>query len=85
MWWALVTLTTVGYGDIYPVTAKGKVIASVVAVMGVGMFALPAGILASGFAEELRRKRPRVCPHCHRVLDDDSGAVAEREPAAGGT
>ncbi len=55
LWWAIVTLTTVGYGDVVPITALGKVLGAVVAVLGLCMFALPASILASGFAEEMRR------------------------------
>ncbi len=72
MWWAIVTLTTVGYGDVYPVTAAGKSVAAVVAVLGIAMFALPAGILGAGFTEEVQRRRraqPRRCPHCGHVLD----------------
>ena len=65
MWWAVATLTTVGYGDVYPVTALGKLMASVIAILGIGMFALPTGILGAGFVEELERQRqPRKCPHC---------------------
>jgi voltage-gated potassium channel len=65
MWWGAMTLTTVGYGDIYPVTPLGKMLGTFIALMGVGLFALPAGILASGFAEELQRRREaRKCPHC---------------------
>ena len=50
MWWAVASLTTVGYGDIYPITPLGKTLAAVSAVLGVGLVALPAGILASGFS-----------------------------------
>jgi len=65
-WWAVCTLTTVGYGDIYPITPLGKFLASVVAVIGIGMFALPAGILASGLMEELNKKPKSdiTCPKC---------------------
>lgn len=56
MWWAVATLTTVGYGDVTPVTPLGKFIAGVVMVSGLGFFALPIGIIASGFMEEFRRK-----------------------------
>ncbi|MFH1420324.1 MAG: ion transporter [Planctomycetota bacterium] len=57
MWWGVAALTTVGYGDVCPVTPLGKVLASVIAILGIGMFALPAGILGGGFAE-LISKRP---------------------------
>lgn len=50
MWWAVASLTTVGYGDIYPITPLGKLLAAVSAILGVGLVALPAGILASGFS-----------------------------------
>ena len=56
LWWAIVTLTTVGYGDVVPETALGKLLNSFVAVLGLCMFALPASILATGFAEETRRR-----------------------------
>ena len=57
MWWGVVTLTTVGYGDIYPVTVIGKLFGAVLAFIGIGLFALPAGILASGFATEVQRRK----------------------------
>jgi voltage-gated potassium channel len=75
MWWGVVTLTTVGYGDIYPVTPLGKFIGSFVVISGIGLFALPAGILASGFNEVLQRRKEKhrkkmICPHCHRYIGD---------------
>ena len=54
MWWAVAALTTVGYGDMYPITPLGKFLGAVIAVLGIGMFALPAGVLASGFIEEIQ-------------------------------
>lgn len=57
MWWGVATLTTVGYGDVYPVTPPGKALGAIVALLGIGVFALPAGILASGFGEALDRER----------------------------
>lgn len=54
MWWGMATLTTVGYGDVTPITPLGKVLGAFVTLLGVGMFAMPAGILASGFAQALR-------------------------------
>jgi voltage-gated potassium channel len=71
MWWGVATLTTIGYGDIYPITALGRFLGSLIAVMGIGLFALPAGIVASGFATELQNKArlPRICPHCGKDID----------------
>ncbi len=57
MWWAVATLTTVGYGDVYPITPLGKLIGGVIALIGVGMVALPAGVFASAFMEEVQKKR----------------------------
>ena len=72
MWWGVATLTTVGYGDVAPITPLGRFLGAIVAVMGIGMFALPAGILASGFAREMgkRRDEPAVCPHCGEPIED---------------
>ncbi len=68
LWWGVVTLSTVGYGDIVPVTFAGKLLGAAVALLGIGMFALPTGILGAAFVEELRKRRvkedTRQCPHC---------------------
>ncbi len=77
MWWAIVTLTTVGYGDVYPITTMGKVFAAVIAILGIGMFALPTGILGASFVEELEKQRLEkagvheilVCNHCGEAID----------------
>jgi len=70
MWWAVITLTTVGYGDVYPVTVWGKCLASIIAVLGIGMFALPTGILGAGFVEEIAKRKSEdpQCPHCGKAL-----------------
>ncbi|MDP6776077.1 MAG: ion transporter [Candidatus Latescibacteria bacterium] len=72
MWWGVVTLTTVGYGDVYPVTPLGRFLGILIALLGIGMFALPAGILSSGFVDALqhRREQARACPHCGREIDE---------------
>ncbi len=68
MWWAIVTLATVGYGDIYPITPLGKVIGGIVVVTGIAIFALPAAILSAGFIEEVQDKKVVICPACgHRI------------------
>ena len=56
MWWGIVTLTTVGYGDVTPVTLWGKIAGGLTAVMGLCMFAIPVGIIASAFIEAVRRR-----------------------------
>ncbi len=57
MWWGVVTLTTVGYGDVYPVTVIGKLFGAILAFIGIGLFALPAGIIASGFSTEVQKRK----------------------------
>jgi voltage-gated potassium channel len=56
MWWAIVTMATVGYGDVVPHTTLGKMFGGVVMILGIVMFAVPAGILATGFATEIRKR-----------------------------
>jgi voltage-gated potassium channel len=70
MWWTIATLSTVGYGDMYPVTILGKTCASFIAVLGIGMFALPTGVLGAGFVEEIQRAKQtaKTCPHCGKEL-----------------
>lgn len=64
MWWAVETLTTVGYGDVIPATPLGRVLASLTALCGIGIIALPAGVLAGAFSDAIRRAREdRAHPH----------------------
>ena len=69
-YWVSYTATTIGYGDVVPVTAVGRVLAAITAVIGIALFGLPAGIFAAGFIEELQAQpRPGlVCPHCGEPL-----------------
>jgi voltage-gated potassium channel len=73
MWWAVTTLTTVSYGDIYPITIMGKIVASVISILGIGFFALPTGILGAGFVEYVQKskKTDLYCPHCNRKIEGD--------------
>jgi voltage-gated potassium channel len=68
MWWAIVTLTTVGYGDISPITPLGQLTAGFIAVLGIGVVALPAAILGSAYIEMTSTKSPKRCPHCGKDL-----------------
>lgn len=69
-WWAIATLTTVGYGDIYPITALGKVLASIIAISGIGLVALPTGIISSGFLDEIKNDKEHICPKCGTKFKD---------------
>lgn len=67
MWWAIVALSTTGYGDIVPVTTVGKILGGLTALLGIASIALPVGILSSGFVEEVNSRRggnKTACPHC---------------------
>ncbi len=68
MWWAVVTITTVGYGDIVPVTPVGRLLASLVALLGVATIALPTAILGAGFVHEFQHRHIEHCPHCGKRL-----------------
>lgn len=80
LWWAIATLTTVGYGDIYPVTAVGKVLSAIIAVLGIGLVAVPTGIISAGFMEQIespkeepgekvKEEDKHYCPYCGHKLD----------------
>jgi len=69
MWWSVITLTTVGYGDVSPMTPLGKVLAAVVAVGGIGLVAMPTGIIAAAFSDAMQNYRDRLAP------SDDEGTM----------
>ncbi len=74
-WWAIATLTTVGYGDVVPITDMGKVVSGFLAILGVALIAIPTGIISAGYINEIREERskdiddpPKKCPHCGKDL-----------------
>lgn len=76
MWWSVITITTVGYGDVAPVTPLGRLLSGVIALLAVGIIALPAGIMGSGFWEQVTRgdgAGVRTCPHCGGEIGEDRG------------
>lgn len=89
MWWATVTLTTVGYGDVVPMTVAGRLLGVFITVLGVGMAALPAGIIASGFTTELARRRESYEITAKKILmdgninSDDRKRLAEKRDELG--
>lgn len=77
MWWAMATLTTVGYGDVTPITAGGKFFGGVITILSMGLVAMPTGIIVSGFSEQLRRRRQKFTALIRDALAD--GVVTDRE------
>ena len=77
LWWALVTLTTVGYGDAVPVTALGKGFGGLITILGICFYALPAGILSSSYTTQMQLKRDRFKDTVRSVLDD--GKLSEHD------
>jgi voltage-gated potassium channel len=76
IWWAVATVTTVGYGDIYPITILGKILGSLIALLGVGLVAVPTGILSAGFMEDTsqtkesaQEDKKRFCPYCGKNIE----------------
>ena len=83
IWWAIITVTSVGYGDVTPVTTLGKALAGIVAILGVGLFAIPTGFIAAGFSDQFQREKEEIkekkngqegssssfCPHCGKHID----------------
>ena len=80
MWWAIITMTSVGYGDVVPITVMGKVLASIISIISIGIVALPAGLLASGFSEAIRQRRA----HYEKLVDDvmEDGIITPDEERA---
>jgi voltage-gated potassium channel len=79
LWWAVATLTTVGYGDIYPITILGKVLSGIIALLGIGIVAVPTGIISTGFIENIDEKsrdtalekdKKHFCPYCGKNIDE---------------
>ncbi|MCL1859743.1 MAG: ion transporter [Oscillospiraceae bacterium] len=75
LWWAVTTLSTIGYGDIYPVTVLGKVFGTLFSLLNIGLIAVPTGIISAGFIENTpekskKRKNKRFCPYCGENIEE---------------
>ncbi len=77
MWWSIVTLATVGYGDAVPITTLGKIFGGVIMILGIGIVALPAGILASAFSEQLHKNKSNFRLAVKNALQD--GIITSEE------
>lgn len=78
MWWAFATLTTVGYGDVTPITVGGKIFGALITVIGIGMVALPTGILASGYAQQIKLRSDQYRAKAEQALDDGILSATEK-------
>ena len=78
-WWAVVTFTTVGYGDVYPVTSMGKFFGAIIIILGIGTVALPSGILASAFTEHTKRNQKKYEDQLKLMLSDNVIDEEERK------
>jgi voltage-gated potassium channel len=85
MWWAIATLTTVGYGDAVPMTTPGRILGGITAVTGVGLIAMPAGILAAAMSDAIHTRRAAEHKEAlERALRKDAKAAPHvPEPAEG--
>ena len=78
IYWAVITLASVGYGDISPVTPAGRTITIILALLGIGIFAIPAAILASAFSDQLRIERETMKQELYEMLGDGKISAEER-------
>ena len=73
-WWAIATLTTVGYGDVYPITGLGKLMSGLIAILGIGLVALPTGLISAGFISKIEIRKQtdpdKKCPHCGKQINE---------------
>ncbi len=77
MWWAMSTVLTVGYGDIYPITVGGKVVAIIIALLGVCVVAIPTGVISAGFVEYYARLREDF----NQAIKSDTASLIAKEAA----
>jgi len=84
LWWSIITLTTVGYGDAAPITPMGKVFASMVALSGIALVAMPTGIIAAAFSEAMQRRRDQRLDEMRKHLErlDEVDEAVEAKIAA---
>jgi voltage-gated potassium channel len=78
VYWAIVTLTTVGYGDITPHTVLGRVLASFIMILGYGIIAVPTGIFAVELQQATQMKDARACPNCQTLENDGTARFCRR-------
>lgn len=85
LWWAIVTMTTIGYGDVYPITVAGKVIGSIMALLGIGLVAMPTGIISAGFLEKVNEHKEQKHREAEEKEAKEREAKAKAQDGGGGT
>lgn len=82
LWWAVVTMTTIGYGDVYPITLIGKIVGSIMALLGIGLVAMPTGIISAGFLEKVNEKKEKKLAIAEEKRKNEEKAAGEHPAAA---
>jgi voltage-gated potassium channel len=78
LWWTIATITTVGYGDIYPITVMGQILGIFISLLGIALIAIPTGIITAGFIEQNVNNKnstqgtANFCPNCGHCLQQNS-------------
>ena len=80
IWWSIVTLTTVGYGDVYPITATGRIIGGLISFLGIGLVALPTGLISAGFLEKVDKKQEQKTEEKKEENQDDNKDTKHETP-----
>ena len=92
-WWAVITFTTVGYGDVYPITPAGKFLGGIISMVGISMIALPTGLLSSAFMNRFHKRYPsnthaqladnmHYCPTCGKLINEQHTPDNPTTPAS---
>ena len=91
LWWAIATLTTIGYGDIYPITIPGKILAATIALLGIGLVAIPASIMSGAYMEFISDQKKKeeeeenpfyFCPYCGKKIPGPVARHNEEPPSS---